>query len=653
MLADKPEGCGEKRKVAGCSMEIYGQTSTRYICITGNEFQDSPVLDEQEALERLARNFGFIGEMTGEGATTSGVTPDCDIDTDDEPHTDEEIWQLLKQNNKQGRITRLIAGDTVEFDGDASSADLALCSHIAYYTRSPDQIDRLFRRSKLADRDKWRERGDYRDRTIEKALSGCEENYWESRARRALEVAHQAAQLTEAEASLSGGFQGLHRTVKGVVKDDLHNAVEIIGRDKALSGCFKLNEFSGYIEVCRSPEPRPGLPQPLTLGPLTDAHELAVRRYVNTIYGVDFGGTVGEAIVCVASEHSFNPLTDKLSALGAAWDGVPRLHRWLADYIGAENDGCEEYVSQIGTAFTISAVARAFRPGCKADCMLVLEGAQGLGKSRAAHAVCRVVYPEGFTDGISLAGHGADELFIELQGKWIVELSELTGFSRADSALLKNQLSRTEDRGRAKYGRLSKSWPRRCVFIGTTNEDEYIPDASGARRFWGVRVRNKIDVDRLVEVAPMLWGEAVVRCQRGEPWHLTDATAISQAAAQQGERLATDPLDDRLLRYAERMIEEKPYWLSSIWPLIDIWNALHEPDTERFGPVEKRRLEGALQRVGFERARTERYRGWKATPELVNRAGGWNPSTVRGSREGGLRRRATSERSVSGQTDTA
>ena len=216
--------------------------------------------------------------------------------------------------------------------------------------------------------------------------------------------------------------------------------------------------------------------------------------------------TVHQAVDQRAQECAYHPVRDYLDKL--KWDGVSRLDHWLVSYVGAE---FSSYVSLIGRMFLVAMVARLSRPGCKADYMLVLEGGQGAGKSRA----CRVLAGEWFSDDLpDLHSKDARQ---HLRGKWLIEVAELAAFRGKAAETLKAFVTRSEERFRPSYGRQEAFEPRQCVFVGTTNLETYLSDETGARRFWPIRV-GRIDIDGLAMARDQLFAEAVAAYKNGEPW---------------------------------------------------------------------------------------------------------------------------------------
>jgi predicted P-loop ATPase len=144
----------------------------------------------------------------------------------------------------------------------------------------------------------------------------------------------------------------------------------------------------------------------------------------------------------------------------------------------------------------------------------VLEGKQGAGKSSILRALAG---DEWFHDGLSDM-HGKDAS-AALRGKWIIELPELSAMRRSDTEAVKAFLSRTEERYRPAYGRTEVIKPRRCVFAGTTNRNDYLTDDTGERRFWPVTV-GAVKLDELTQDREQIWAEAVDLYRNGARWWL-------------------------------------------------------------------------------------------------------------------------------------
>jgi putative DNA primase/helicase len=227
------------------------------------------------------------------------------------------------------------------------------------------------------------------------------------------------------------------------------------------------------------------------------------------------------------------------------WDGTARIDEWLETYLGAKPDDEEHaeaqrvYLEAIGPKFLISAVARIFRPGCKVDTMLVAESpAQGRFKSSAI----KVLFGGGewFTDHISPIG--TKDSKEELAGKWCVEVSELSALQGRDVEKIKAFLSTGTDNYRPSYGHLPRAFPRQCVFFGSTNEDAYLRDATGGRRFWPFKV-GEVDLAALERDRDQLWAEAAYRFHQGEQWHLTPEEE-ALASGEQKDRIEPDAWGD-------------------------------------------------------------------------------------------------------------
>jgi hypothetical protein len=123
-------------------------------------------------------------------------------------------------------------------------------------------------------------------------------------------------------------------------------------------------------------------------------------------------GRMIEAVSVVAHDHAFHPVREYLHKL--EWDRVPRLESWLTDVMGVQ---ASDYSAKVGKRWMLSAVGRVMRPGCKADSVMILEGAQGAGKSTAMS----ILGGEWFMD--TPFALGDKDGFQAIRGKWIVEFA--------------------------------------------------------------------------------------------------------------------------------------------------------------------------------------------------------------------------------------
>jgi hypothetical protein len=269
---------------------------------------------------------------------------------------------------------------------------------------------------------------------------------------------------------------------------------------------------------------------------LSDSICRALRDLIIAKYNVDCGiENVQQAAERACEQNRFDSVINYLDSL--QWDGQPRLERWVIIYLGAEDTPLNR---SIGRKMLIAAVRRARKPGCKFDYVTILEGPQRLGKSTALRILAG---DDNFSDQPIL--HKDERTQQEaMEGIWIYELSELAGLRRTDVETLKNFVSRQEDKSRPAYGRFRVDQPRRCVFVGTTNDAQYLRDATGNSRFWPIKT-GKIDLDALQRDRGQLWAEAAHLEAQGEPL-VIPAHLYGAVAEQQEQRLLHDPWDDLL-----------------------------------------------------------------------------------------------------------
>ncbi|MGL4772562.1 MAG: VapE domain-containing protein [Clostridium sp.] len=208
-----------------------------------------------------------------------------------------------------------------------------------------------------------------------------------------------------------------------------------------------------------------------------DADHSGLRSYLEKGYGICSERKVYDGLVNVAMENSYHPVKDYLNSL--RWDGEKRVETLLIDYLGAVDT---PYTRAVTKKVIAAGVARIFNPGVKFDYMMVLVGRQGIGKSQ----IISKLGGEWYSD--SLITVQGKEAYEAIDNTWIVEMAELSATKRAEIEAVKHFISKQEDVYRKAYGRETVGVKRQCVFIGTTNESEFLKDRTGNRRFWPVTV---------------------------------------------------------------------------------------------------------------------------------------------------------------------
>lgn len=377
----------------------------------------------------------------------------------------------------------------------------------------------------------------------------------------------------------------------GASRGCIENLTRILRDDTRWAGVLGFEKFGNQEVWCRAPRVELGIFLDLTK-PIQDAQVDAIQRWITREY--DLAPTVDSthrAVTQAAHANAFDSVLDELNSL--KWDGVPRLETWLIDAAGCEDS---EYTRAVSSRFLISLVARAFDPGCKVDTVLALESDQGYHKSSALEELA------GHTHfGCDMPPITSKDAKEYLQGKWLVEIAELEALSRADVKAIKAFITTRTDKFRPSYGRRTIEAPRRCVFVISTNDAEYLHDATGGRRFWPVRVRQKIGKGTIAAIREQLLAEAVHAYREGRPWWLDSAELESLQAAEVEERYDADPIEETIAEWVAHYstaTEFKRTFSTGdlLWKCLQIEAKDHNKSIQ--GRVGK-----ALRRLGYEKAR--------------------------------------------------
>lgn len=319
----------------------------------------------------------------------------------------------------------------------------------------------------------------------------------------------------------------------GLPNKTIDNILIILENDPLIKGRFYHDEFAQH---CVKEAPLPWEQGQVYIRPKLwgDADDAGLRHYLEKMYSITGKEKAYDAVALSAMHHKRNKLIEYLDSL--QWDGIPRLDTLLIDYFGAKDT---EYTRLAVRKTLTAAVARARQPGIKFDTMLILAGKQGCGKS----TFFRLLGKDWFSD--SMSTFEGKEAVEQLHGFWIIEAGELKAMNKAEQNTVKQFMSKTEDVYRQPYGRHTSRFPRSCIIVGSTNEDEFLRDITGNRRFWPVDLGEVPAVKSVFKDLPLevdqIWAEAQMRFQCGESLIITDDDAAKEAKAQQDRHMESLP----------------------------------------------------------------------------------------------------------------
>lgn len=389
---------------------------------------------------------------------------------------------------------------------------------------------------------------------------------------------------------------------------DTGNLVMILTNHPDWKGRLVLDEFSGRQRWTAEPPKPKGVETAMARvtsfpADVRDEHWVAVSGWMAREWGWFPGkSTTLDAMQAAMDLQAIHPLRVYLESV--QWDGTPRVDQWLTTYLHA---AATPATARVGRWWLISAVARIFQAGCQADHMLILEGLQEAGKSSAVRALAGEWYQGKLGNIESKEGQAT------LQGAWIIEIGELDAFRGKAATAIKDFVTQVIDVFRPAYGRLQRWMPRQCVFVGTTNESQYLRDPTGARRFWPVQVGGVIDVARLQRDRDQIWAEAVTLFRAGEQWWPARGDNVrEELLALQEARQDVDPWEESVGRYLAGQDETS---LQAVLDFLDV-------PLERRTRTEQMRVGAIVHRAKWKRVRRKVDSGqhvWRYVPEHVDR----------------------------------
>lgn len=347
---------------------------------------------------------------------------------------------------------------------------------------------------------------------------------------------------------------------------------------------------------------------------VSDTDISIIKGRIERMHRIYNDAKLNDAIEQVSSDNAFHPIKLYLESL--TWDGTPRIDTFLVDYMGAEDNA---YTREAFRKMLLAAVTRIYEPGRKFDTALVFYSEQGVGKSTLIQRLSKGWFNDSLTN---LSGK---ESYEAIQFAWLVELAELSALRKSDVEAVKNFISKREDTYRGAYARRVKTHKRQCVFFGSTNDDEFLKDATGNRRFFPVEVKRTRKTHLIFEpefdaIVDQLWAEAMEGYMLGEALTLSDeAEAIAGGTREeftertpiQGlieeylDRLFPADYEDRFL--AQRLdflngdLGEEGTETKNSFSLIELWTEALGRRKDEYTVVKARELSNAVKAL----------KGWK------------------------------------------
>ncbi len=397
----------------------------------------------------------------------------------------------------------------------------------------------------------------------------------------------------------------LLKTDKGVVVTNEENVYRVLKNDPLLSQKFRYNTFKYEVETCFDTEWQP----------LQRYDIVNVRLYLQRTYpflSKVAHASVEDTILRIANDHKVSPPVEWMDSL--VWDETPRLDAWLSEVYNVPKN---VYHERVGANWLKGLVKRLVYPGCKFDYVLVLEGTQGIGKSTSLAMLAKEWYVE-----TTFAPDNKD-FFMIFSGKAVVEFSEGETLSRTEAKHLKAVITMQMDKYRPPYERAPKEFPRQCVFAMTTNQDEYLKDETGNRRWLPVACRGPINLKWLEENREQLFAEAYHRVITLK--ETTYEFPQESLAQEQEMRRIADPYEEIVYdwyfkklgsREREEGITTRQAWLYAVNGGVTYGKDMNKMEAMRLGGIlrSQLKLERKQKRIGYDR--DYRYYPSEATIEM-------------------------------------
>lgn len=418
---------------------------------------------------------------------------------------------------------------------------------------------------------------------------------------------------------------------KGNKRVTVNNFVNAFKSDPLLNGLLAYDMLKETIVFTRPSFTAKGSKK----GDLVNDTDISIiKGRIERMHGIYNDAKLNDAIEQVSSDNAFHPIRLYLESL--TWDRVPRIDTFLVDYMGAEDNA---YTREAFRKMLLAAVTRIYEPGRKFDTALVFYSEQGVGKSTLIQRLSKGWFNDSLTN---LSGK---ESYEAIQFAWLVELAELSALRKSDVEAVKNFISKREDTYRGAYARRVKTHKRQCVFFGSTNDDEFLKDATGNRRFFPVEVKRTRKTRLIFEpefdaIVDQLWAEAMEGYMLGEALTLSDeAEAIAGGTREEfTERTPIQGLIEEYLDrlfpvdYEDRFLAQRLDFLNgdlgeegtetkNSFSLIELWTEALGRRKDEYTVVKARELSNAVKALkGWKRDKQARQKIYG--PQVIYRRAG-------------------------------
>lgn len=491
-------------------------TEGRYFTTTNvpyKEIKEVRTVTPKQALELLS----IIGYPWGKGGqlplAPAGKTKDKPSSAPAE--NGQDLLKKMFRSKNGPAIKELYEGKATAttYKNDASAADMAFLSHLAFWTAKDSILmESIWLSSPLGQREKTQKRNDYRIRSIGTAIQHCKEVYEDKRAKFQKDLEENAPDLDL-----------LFTMVKGdrIFTQNTENMCRILRHHNSFKGTLRYDAWVNMLEIKEGDVWRN----------LEDHDIINIQTSIQILFSMF--GKVGkdmifDAVIKVSRENTIDSAIDYIRTI--KWDGVNRLEEWL---IKSYNTPDDAYYRAVGANWFKGLVKRICVPGCKFDYVLVLEGEQGIKKSTSLGIIGDVYLNKPSWHLETTMSTENKDFFMQFSGKAIIEFSEGETLSRTEVKRMKAIITTQSDKYRPAYGRTSVDFPRRCVFAMTTNQQEYLKDETGNRRWLPVACEGQANIEWLQENRDQLFAEAYHRVidLKESTWEFPEEETVAMQSA--------------------------------------------------------------------------------------------------------------------------